>query len=198
MKHKKKTKIPLKISIVEWIESILMALILAIVIRTFVVQACKIPTSSMEPTLHGHPKYGDQILVNKFSYLLEKPQRGDIIVFSTNKIPGLDQGKDYIKRLVGLPGDEVLIRYGDVYVDGTVLREPFVFNKITYFNVPVTEGLYGLKNKPVIVPPDSYYALGDNSANSRDSRYWGFVPKANLKGKAFIIWSPIKRWRLLR
>ncbi len=191
-------KVPLVVTIFESFESVFMALILAIVIRTYVVQAFKIPTCSMEPTLHGNPVYGDKILVNKFAYLLHPPARGDIFVFHTRGIAGLDQEKDYIKRMVGLPGDEVLIRYGEVYIDGRILREPYVFNKIEYFNTAPTEGPWGVKNKPVLVPPDSYYALGDNSGNSRDSRYWGFVPARNVKGKAFMIWAPVQRWSLLR
>ncbi len=97
-----------------------------------------------------------------------------------------------------MPGDEVLIKYGDVFVDGKVLRDPYVFTKIEYFNTAPMEGPYGVKEKPVIVPEESYFMLGDNSSNSRDSRYWGFVPEKNLKGKAFMIWMPISRWSLLK
>ena len=195
---KKKHKTAFSVSVAEYAESIIMALILAIVIRTYVVQAFMIPTTSMEPTLIGDARYGDKILVNKFAYIFGKPERGDIMVFSTKGIRGLEQNKEYIKRTVGLPGEEVLIKYGDVFVDGTVVRHPFVFNRIEYFNTPESQGPYGVKNRPVTVPAKSYFMLGDNSGNSRDSRYWGFVPEKNVKGKAFLIWAPVKRWTMLR
>ena len=195
---KQKLKTPFKITVAEYAESIIMALILAIVIRTFVVQAFMIPTTSMEPTLIGDARYGDKILVSKFAYIFGKPERGDIVVFSTKGIRGLEQNKEYIKRAVGLPGEEVLIKYGEVFVDGAVVRHPFIFNKIEYFNTPKSQGPYGVKNEPVTVPENSYFMLGDNSANSRDSRYWGFAPAGNIKGKAFLIWAPIKRWTMLK
>jgi len=167
----------------EWIESLVIAVILALVIRTFVVQAFKIPTGSMRPTLLE----GDRILVNKFLYKFQEPRRGDVIVF---KYPG-DQKKDFIKRFIAKEGEEVEIRGGDIYVDGERVEDPFIMRKINYYN----KSPYGEAGKRITVPEDSYFVLGDNSASSRDSRYWGFVPEKNLIGKAFFLYWPLNRIR---
>lgn len=181
----------------EWVESILVAFVLAMFIRTFFVQAFKIPTGSMRPTLVE----GDAILVNKFLFgakipftdyrlpALRQPQRGDVIVF----IFPLDRKKDYIKRLVGLPGDTVEIRNGTVYVNDAPLQGP-VFRKIFYFN----RGEYADMGTRTVVPADSYFVLGDNSGSSQDSRFWGFVPHSNVLGKAMVIYWPPMRIRLLK
>lgn len=167
----------------EWIESLLVAVVLAMVIRTFVVQAFKIPTGSMRPTLVE----GDRILVNKFIYKFREPERGDIIVF---RYPGEDK-KDFIKRLIAVEGEEVEIKDGDIYVDGERVEDPFTIRKVWYYN----KEPYGAKSKKVTVPEDSYFVLGDNSASSRDSRYWGFVPGRNVIGKAFFLYWPLNRLR---
>ena len=193
-----------KSSLREWTESILIAFIIAMMARTFIVQAFKIPTKSMEPTLHGDPRSGDRILVNKFIYHMLEPKRGDIVVFRTINIPGLDYHKDYVKRLVGLPGDEIEIVDGEIYVNGTILNEPSIFEKIYYTNTTLRrtfsglKGQYGLVDERITVPKDHYFVLGDNSAHSNDSRYWGFVPVENLIGKAMLTYWPVRRWRLLR
>lgn len=283
----------------EYAETIIYAFIIAMVVRTFVVQAFKIPTGSMEPTLHGHPRHGDRIFVNKFIYRFKPPERGDVIVFATKNIPGLDRHKDYIKRLVGLPGETVQIKNDSVYIDGEIATHSII-GQNTYFNsspvlksmdlpkkkfripkffflvwapdkgnffllnsiiyklpagtnpgdiftfdprnieymeglVPfktsliacenqlveflddgiyvdktkyignyilnqlyVIQGQYGMDGHTLKIPENSYFALGDNSANSKDSRYWGVVPKENLKGKAMFIWWPPKRWQLVK
>lgn len=188
----------------EWIESILIAFIIAMIARTFIVQAFKIPTKSMEPTLHGDPRYGDRVLVNKFAYHTHKPQRGDIIVFKTVNIPGLDFRKDYIKRLAGLPGESIEIKQGKIYINDILIDTPNIFDRIGYTNSSMLRkfggilGPYGLENQSVEIPEGHYFALGDNSAHSNDSRVWGFVPEENLIGKAFMIYWPLKRARRLR
>jgi len=176
----------------DWVESIAIAFLLAMVIRTFVVQAFKIPTGSMRMTLLE----GDLILVNKFIYgakvpllnssfpKVRSPKRGDVVVF----IYPEDKKKDFIKRLVGLPGESVEIKGGSIYINDKPAQEP-VFNRIYYYN----RGDFGAEGQKIIVPKDSYFVLGDNSASSKDSRYWGFVPKDNLLGEALIIYWPLNR-----
>lgn len=165
----------------EWAHSIIVALILTLIIRTFVVQAFKIPSGSMRPTLLE----GDKLFVNKYVYRFEPPKRGDIIVF---KYPA-DPKKDFIKRLVGLGGDTVEIRDGKVYVDDRVLDDPKLFSAFYYYN----HDPYGGPDEKIKVPDDSYYVLGDNSSNSTDSRFWGFVPKKSVLGKAVFRWWPPRR-----
>jgi len=182
----------------DWIESIVIAFFLAFIIRTFIVQAFKIPTGSMRMTLIE----GDRILVNKFIYgakipftenlrlpKLREPQRGDVIVFISPE----DKKRDFIKRLVGLPGETVEIKERRIYINGKPLLDG-LFASRDYYN----SGDYGKENQKITVPADAYYVLGDNSASSRDSRYWGFVPKKYILGKAIVIYWPLKRIRIIR
>jgi signal peptidase I len=182
----------------EYFESIVIAVILALFIRTFVVQAFKIPTGSMEQNL----LIGDHLLVNKFIFgptvsKVERAilpigtlKRGDVIVF---KYP-VEPERDFIKRIIGLPGETVEVKEKKVYVNGRPLDEPYVhflqppttnseFHEVTSFDVRERYG-------PVTVPPNQYFVMGDNRDNSQDSRYWGFLPRENIKGKALLIyWS---------
>lgn len=181
----------------EWLESIVIAFFLAMVIRTFVVQAFKIPTGSMRMTLVE----GDIILVNKFIYgakvpftglrlpAFKQPQRGNVVVF----IYPQDAKKDFIKRLVGEPGDTIEIKSGTIYVNNEPLTEP-VFNRTYYYN----RGEFGREGEKITVPKDSYFVLGDNSASSQDSRYWGFVPSANILGEAMVVYWPPQRIRIIK
>lgn len=190
-------KIRKKSVIREWVESIIIAFILAMVIRTFIIQAFKIPTGSMRPTLQE----GDLILVNKFIYGakvpftdlrlpgLRKPKRGDVIVFIYPDNPK----KDFIKRLVGLGGESVEIKEGTAYINDRPLQGP-EFSQRYYYN----RGEFAKSGTKITIPKDSFFVLGDNSASSQDSRYWGFVPWENILGKAILIyWSP-RRIRIIR
>ena len=165
----------------EWGQSILVALLLTLVIRTYVIQAFKIPSGSMRPTLME----GDKLFVNKYIYRFKPMQRGDIVVF---KFPG-DPKKDFIKRLVALEGETVEIQDGKIFVDGKVLDDPATFGKFYYYN----HDPFGGPNEKIKVPEGSFYVLGDNSANSTDSRFWGFVPKKNFLGKAVFRWWPLQK-----
>ncbi len=189
---------PVKKSVLrDWVESIIIAFILAMIIRTFVVQAFKIPTGSMRMPLIE----GDVILVNKFLYgakipfsglrlpAVRQPERGDIIVF----IYPEDKKKDFIKRLIGLPGETVEIKNGTIYINDKPLIYP-VFNQRYYYN----RGDYGAEGKKIKVPQGNYFVLGDNSASSQDSRYWGFVPEKNVLGKAMLIYWPPQRIRVIK
>lgn len=183
----------------EWVESILIALAIAIVIQTFIIQAFKIPSGSMIPTF----KVGDRIFVYKFLYSarvpfvnfrlpildIREPKRGDIIVFSSPE----DPRKDFVKRLIAVGGETVAIRDGKIFIDGTEALMPPI-GSVYYYNA----GDFGKEGSAVTVPPGSYFALGDNSANSRDSRYWGFVPRKNLIGKAVFIYWPLYRMKVIK
>ena len=182
----------------EYFESIVIAVILALFIRTFVVQAFKIPTGSMENNL----LIGDHLLVNKFvlgpsDSRLEKAvlplgtiRRGDVVVFKYPEEPE----RDFIKRVIGLPGETIELKQKKVYVNGTPLDEPYVHfleppgaadaaSEVTSLDVRERFG-------PVTVPADRYFVMGDNRDNSQDSRYWGFLPRDYVKGRALIIyWS---------
>ena len=179
----------------EYFESIVVAVILALFIRTFVVQAFKIPTGSMEPNL----LVGDHLLVNKFvcapvAYPAERAllpmrelRRGDIVVF---KFPE-DPERDFIKRVIGLPGDTLELRNREVYVNGQKLTEPYA-----HYLFPVGESgeatSFDVRERygPVTVPDGHYFMMGDNRDNSQDSRYWGFLPAHYVKGRALTIyWS---------
>jgi signal peptidase I len=176
----------------EYAEAIIVALALALFIRTFVVQAFKIPSGSMEPTL----QIGDHILVNKFIYgvkipfttiqlfPLENPQRGDVLVF----IYPLDPSKDFIKRVVAVEGDTVKMVSKKLYINGIEVPDSHaVYTEESAFSGEVQKrDNFG----PVTVPKEALFVLGDNRDRSLDSRFWGFVPLEDVRGKAFIIyWS---------
>jgi signal peptidase I len=183
----------------EYFESILIAVILALFARTFVVQAFKIPTGSMEPNL----LIGDHLLVNKFVFapavtaveraLLPNREirRGDIIVFKYPEEPD----RDFIKRVIGLPGETIELRNKKVHVNGSALDEPYTHH--LFPPSPQTgEGEQGrpwdLRETygPVTVPDDQLFMMGDNRDNSQDSRFWGFLPRSYVKGRALVIyWS---------
>jgi signal peptidase I len=182
----------------EWVESIAIAFAIAIVLQTFVIQAFKIPSGSMIPTFD----IGDRIFVNKFLYCaripfvnirlpimdVRAPKRGDIIVFQSPE----DPKKDFVKRLIAYGGETVEIKDGKILVDGKQTDVESI-RSVFYYNA----GDYGKEGAPFKVPEGCYYALGDNSANSRDSRYWGFIPRTNLIGKAVLIYWPLNRIRLI-
>jgi signal peptidase I len=187
-----------KSTVREYFESVIIAVILALFIRTFVVQAFKIPTGSMENNL----LIGDHLLVNKFivgptASSLERTllpirtiKRGDVIVFKYPEEPS----RDFIKRIIGLPGETLELRDKRVSINGQPLDEPYVhfleppgtsseFREVTSYDVRERYG-------PVTVPPNQYFVMGDNRDNSQDSRYWGFLPRDYIKGKALVIyWS---------
>ena len=188
----------------EYFESLVIAVVLALFIRTFVVQAFKIPTGSMEPNL----LIGDHLLVNKLVFgpyasgvegtLLPMKDigRGNVIVF---KYPE-DPERDFIKRVIGLPGEQIEVRRKRVYVNGHLLDEPYAHYIEQPPAVPAEiesgpdhQALGGDPREsygPVTVPPKHYFVMGDNRDNSQDSRYWGFLPRDYVKGKALVIyWS---------
>ena len=178
----------------EYFESLIVAVILALFVRTFGFQAFKIPTGSMEPNL----LVGDHLLVNKFIFgpalsdieravlPMRTVERGEVIVF---KFPE-DPERDFIKRVIGLPGETLQLRNQTVYINGAPLLEPYA-----HYQLP-PGGDYGegsdvrRRYGPVTIPADHYFMMGDNRDDSQDSRYWGFLPASFIKGRAlFIYWS---------
>jgi signal peptidase I len=178
----------------EYFESICVAVVLALFVRTFVVQAFKIPTGSMENNL----LIGDHLLVNKMVFAptlsgiestllpIDPIRRGDILVFKYPK----DPERDFIKRVIGLPGDRIELRNKKVHINGKPLDEPYVRylfpaaengSDPTDFDVRTTYG-------PETVPEGFYFMMGDNRDNSEDSRYWGFMPREYVKGKALFVY----------
>lgn len=181
----------------EWVESIVIAFVLAILIRAFFIQAFKIPSGSMIPTL----LVGDRLMVNKLRYGPKVPftnkrlpgfgsiKRGDVIVFIFPE----DKKRDFIKRVIAFSGETVEIRDGDIFINGEMVEIPKV-NQFYYFN----RGSYGREGKPVTVPEGNVFVLGDNSGSSHDSRFWGFVPEINIVGKAEFIYWPLNRIKIIK
>ena len=164
----------------QYTEAFLIAILLAVVIRTFVVQAFKIPSGSMLPTL----QIGDHLLVNKFLYWFTDPQRGDVIVF---RFPQ-DEGRDFIKRVIALPGDKVEVRGKRVYVNDKPVQESYA----VHLDSSMQENPHSPRDNfaPVQAPSGQLFMMGDNRDYSMDSRFWGFLEIKKIKGKAFIIyWS---------
>jgi len=177
----------------ELVEIVVVAFLLAFVIKVFIFELYKIPSGSMIPTL----LVGDRIVVVKFIYGprlpfinvrlpgFREPKIGDIVVF---KAPD-DPTKSFIKRFIAGQGDTVKIKDGKVIVNGKVVEDPPAFRRVYYYN----RGEFWTGEQTITVPKDSYLMLGDNSASSRDSRYWGFVPKSYLIGKAVLVILPFNR-----
>lgn len=224
--EKKQAKSKLK----EWIETIVFALVLALIIRTFIIQPFKIPSESMLQTL----KVGDHLFALKFIYGLpvpftdkhlfkwHNPKRGDIVVFRPPFYPDrgvlkrmiappirvitkpvslvfgekfyvdFDPHKDFIKRIIGLPGEEIFIKDETVYINGEPLKEDYLYLMESFYSLPKED--FG----PVVIPCDSYFVVGDNRRNSRDSRHWGFLPKDLIEGKALLLYWPPHRVGMIR
>lgn len=168
-----------KSSIKEMLTIVVTALILSLVLRTFVIEARYVPTGSMLPTL----QLQDRILVNKFIYHFKDWERGDIIVFK----PPVQSDGDFIKRIIGLPGDVVEVKDGKVYVNNEPLDEPYIKEAPNY------------EFGPVEVPPGKLFVMGDNRNESWDSHAWQtWLPVEDVKGKAFMIYWPFSHMGLLR
>jgi signal peptidase I len=163
----------------DWMVSILVAVVLALFIRYFIVELYLVDGSSMEPTLHN----SQRLVVNKFIYHFKAPERGDVVVF---RYPA-DPSRDFIKRVIAVGGDAVEVKDGRVFVNGQLQNEPFILEK--------TRGTYPLTT----VPEGHIFAMGDNRNNSKDSRFpdVGFVSLELLKGKAFLVFWPFNQMKTL-
>ena len=162
--------------VLDLVETLVLAVVLYFIIQTLT-QRIKVESSSMEPTLFSN----DYVVVNRLAYKLGEPHRGDIIVF---KFPPDPTQIPYIKRVIGLPGDQVQIKSGKVFVNGVLLNEPYL--KVT------TNG-----SGEWTVPEGHLFVMGDNRNNSSDSRSWGWVPLGNVLGKAEVIYWPPQHWTQL-
>ncbi len=168
----------MRAELIELLKNLIVAGALAFLIITFVVQAFYIPSSSMETTL----MVGDRIFVNKFIYRFQEPARGELVVFNYPR----DPARRFIKRIVGMGGEELAIRAGNLYIDGELLEED-------YLPEQDYRGNFG----PVDIPEGHYFVLGDNRYNSEDSRHWGPLSRDKIVGRAFLIfWPPSRLGRI--
>ena len=164
----------------DWAETIVVAFVLALIIRAFFIQVFWIPSSSMEPTLD----IKDRIVVNKVVFHFREPKRLEVVVFrEVNPVGG--QKRDLIKRVVGLPGEVLELKKGAIFINGVKLAEKHPMNQ--------DFADFG----PVAIPPNYYFVMGDNRPASADSRYWGFLPKKNIIGPAFVRIWPITKFSLI-
>jgi signal peptidase I len=207
----------------EWLKSLVIAVGLALIIRWTIAEPFRIPSGSMEPTLHGDPRplHGDRVFVNKFVYgwryplngtripltsirlnyadkrlwHRQDPKRFDIVVFKA-----VEQGAVHttlVKRIIGLPGERVHIANGKVYINNQPLQLPPDMPPVEYTNPHRPDAVYGILTDDAhsLIPPDNYLLLGDNSDNSRDGRYFGWVSNERILGRVGCIWWPPSRWR---
>lgn len=166
-----------KNKVYETVESFVVAIGLALLIRATIAEARFIPSESMVPTL----LVGDRLLVEKISYHFRSPARGDIIVFDPPETSGFDPHNAFIKRIVGLPGETVEVKFGRVYINGNPLSESYIKEAPSY---PMDK---------YVVPSDSFFVMGDNRNNSVDSHIWGPLPRKNIIGHAFVrFWPPMR------
>ncbi len=223
MYNKKKRK---KSVLREWVEAIIFAGIAALILRTFVIQTFKIPTGSMENTFLA----GDFLIANKFTFRFREPQRQDIVIFKYPKDPARPQPinryakiigpvywdkknfffkyytrRDFIKRVIGMPGDTLQIVNKKVFINGKLLKEDYAYHfdrrifPYKYGNCYIDGKFVGSRDNfgPVVVPKDCYFVMGDNRDNSSDSRFWGFLEKRYLQGVPLILyWSWDTRHRI--
>jgi signal peptidase I len=169
-------------AIIEWVVVIAIAVVLALVVRAYVVQTFYIPSPSMEPTL----QIGDRILVLKAAYDFTSPAIGDVIVFRAPPKEHLmcsePEVQDLVKRIIALPGDTISSKGNTIYIDGKPLVQPWQHTS-----------QLGPAIRPQTIPPNQYFVMGDNRPDSCDSRVWGTVPRANIIGKAIVIFWPLSR-----
>lgn len=167
---------PTTVLLREIVETLLLTLFIFWIVNT-ATGRYRVQGHSMMPTL----KEGEYLIINKLSYYLEEPQRGEIVVLHYPR----DPSREYIKRIIGLPGDRVEIGGGQVKVNGVVLNEPYLNGAPTY------------QEQSWVVPEESFFVLGDNRNNSSDSRSWSFLPRSDIVGKASIIYWGVEDWGLV-
>lgn len=169
-----------KVMLLDWVKTIILAIVLSFVFRTYVAEARWIPSESMMPTL----KVGDHLIVDKIAYKIEGIKRGDIVIFNPPPTAQLDE-KVLIKRVVGLPGETIAVKNGSVLINGTPIEEPYISEK------PRSD--FG----PYLIPNNEVFVMGDNRNNSFDSRFWGPLPINNIIGKAEFRYYPLNEIGIL-
>jgi signal peptidase I len=178
-------------TIVDWVVTIVVAVGAVLAIKAWIVNPYRIPSSSMEPTLHcAEPQpgclanYSDRVLANRFIYHFRDPHRGDIVVFKTppEALQACGAGGTFVKRIIGLPGETVSERRGTILIDGKVLDEPYL-----------DPSERDQRTGKWTVPDGSYFMMGDNRSQSCDSREWGSVPRSDLIGPVFAVYWPPQR-----
>jgi signal peptidase I len=182
--------------IIDWVVTIVGAIAIVLAIKAWIVNPYRIPSSSMEPTLHCGSggsgclaRFSDRVLANRFIYHFRDPKRGEIVVFNVPAAAetACGSGGVFVKRIVGLPGEVWQEKQGYVYINGKKLREPYIKKERRDFqSYPARK-----------IPKDNYFMMGDNRISSCDSRRWGTVPRGNLIGKVFAIYWPPQRIRLM-
>ena len=202
--HYMRSKRGLFYSFVETVGSLFLVFLIVLIIRSFIIEPFRIPSGSMLPTL----EIGDFVVVNKFQYGLRipvlrnkflelgAPERGDVVVFKYPRNPK----HDFIKRVIGLPGDHIIYQDKTIYVNGTPMLQTLLSEAPGYLQKKYMEDLMGMSHGILLqdnragsgadweVPANHYFVMGDNRDNSNDSRGWGFVPESHLVGRAFLIW----------
>jgi len=178
--------------VLDWVITIAGAVAIVLVIKAYIVNPYRIPSSSMEPTLHcARPgagceaRFSDRVLADRLIYRFRDPHRGEIVVFTTPPLAKLKcgAGGTFVKRVIGLPGDHWQEKNGVVYINGKPLKEPYIkFDRRDFHSYP-----------EVTVPPHQYFMMGDNRAASCDSRVWGTVPRKNVIGEVFMTYWPPNR-----
>jgi signal peptidase I len=178
---------------IDWVVTIVGAVAIVLAIKAWVVNPYRIPSSSMEPTLHCAggavgctARFSDRVLANRFIYHFVDPDRGDIVVFNTPEAAkkNCGAGGTFVKRIVGLPGETLEVRRGVVYIDGVRLNEPYVEKDRRDI---------GSSEPPYRIPNDQYFVMGDNRMQSCDSTVWGALPRSKLIGKVFAVYWPPRR-----
>lgn len=161
--------------VLDTIQVVVFAIAIFLFIYLLVLQPHKIKGNSMQPNFPD----GEYLLTDKVTYRFREPQRGDVIVFE----PPSSDGEEFIKRIIGLPGDEVSVTGGQVHINGVTLQEP-------YIAVETNAGIFLKDGMKVVVPEDNYFVLGDNRPHSSDSRAWGFVTKDKITGRGWVVYWP--------
>lgn len=170
--------------ILSFLETVVVALVISVVLYLFIMTPHEVVGNSMHPTY----KNGEYLMANKILYKLKKPERGDVIIFKYSET------QDFIKRIIGLPGETVMLKDGKIYVNGKLLDESKYLSSSIYTN----GGNYLKEGETVTVPDGRYFVSGDNRPHSSDSREFGSIDMRNIKGKAWIVYYPFAQFRLVK